>query len=211
MDPRNVGKLDRVNKASFKAFMTFKNLDFDAEKAARYSAVREAMAAIYCEDETLFGPTEALNWHENFGQLSQEDQVTVKKEIKRQTELIVKGKSRIQEKAKEIRQSFSKAVVSGSRSGSGKLVFEHYEKLISIWGGSANIESLSFGISSGELDDEHQEFTADLDVQEDNNEHVDNNLDESDSDPYVDTGNSLQTSTPANTGKKRWVVRLYQG
>ena len=58
------------------------------------------MAAIYCDDETLFGPTEAPNWPENFGQLSQEDQFTVKKEIKIQKELIVKGKSRIQEKNK---------------------------------------------------------------------------------------------------------------
>ena len=98
---------------SFKASMTFKNLDFDADKSAQYSAVRETMAAIYCNNETLFGPTEAPNWPENFGQLSQEDQVTVKKEIKIQKELTVKGKSRIQEKTKEIRQSFSKAVVSG--------------------------------------------------------------------------------------------------
>ena len=30
---------------SFKASMTFKNLDFDANKAAQYSAVRETMAA----------------------------------------------------------------------------------------------------------------------------------------------------------------------
>ena len=55
-----------------------------------------------------------------------------------------------------------------------------------------------------ELDDEHQEFFADLDVQEDNNnEHVDNNQDESDSEPDVDPGNSLQTSTPPNTGKRK--------
>ena len=40
------------------------------------------MAAIYCDDETLFGPTESPNWPENFGQLSQEDQVIVKKEVK---------------------------------------------------------------------------------------------------------------------------------
>ena len=76
----------------------------------------------------------------------------------------MKGKRWIQEKTKEIRQSFSTAVVSGSRSGSGKLVFEHYDKLVSIRGGSANIEPLSFGISSGELDGEHQEFSADLDI-----------------------------------------------
>ena len=64
------------------------------------------MSTIYCDDETLFGPTEAPNWPEKFGQLSQEDQVTVKKEIKIQKELIVKGKSKIQEKTKDIRQSF---------------------------------------------------------------------------------------------------------
>ena len=34
-------------------------------KAAQYSAVRETTAAIYCDDETLFGPTEAPNWPEN--------------------------------------------------------------------------------------------------------------------------------------------------
>ena len=91
------------------------------DKAAQYSAVREIMTVIYCEDETLFRPTDAPNWPENFGQLSQEDQVAVKQEIKIRTELIVTGKSKIQEKTKEFRQSFSKAVVSGSHSGSGKL------------------------------------------------------------------------------------------
>ena len=44
--------------------------------------------------------------------------------------------------------------------------------------------------------------SADLDVQENNkNQNVDNNLDESDSEADVDTGNSLQTSMPANTKK----------
>ena len=79
----------------------------------------------------------------------------MKKEIKIQKEMIVKEKSRIQEKTKEIRQTFSKAAVSGE---SGRLVFEHCKKLVSIWDGSANIELLSFEISSGEFDDEHQEF-----------------------------------------------------
>ena len=46
---------------SFEASMTFKNLDFDADKAAQYSAVRETMADIYCDDETLLGLTEAPN------------------------------------------------------------------------------------------------------------------------------------------------------
>ena len=33
----------------------------------------ENLSAIYCDDETLFGPTEAPNWPANFGQVSQED------------------------------------------------------------------------------------------------------------------------------------------
>ena len=47
--------------------MTFKNLDFDSDKTAQYSAVRERMPAIYCYVETLLCPTEAPNWTENFG------------------------------------------------------------------------------------------------------------------------------------------------
>ena len=84
------------------------------------------------------------------------------------------------------------------------MAFEHYQNLISIWANSANIKSLSFRISTGELDDEREELSADLDVQEDNNnEHIDNNQDESDSKPNVDAGNSLQTSVPPNSGKRK--------
>ena len=61
-----------------------------------------------------------------------------------------RGKKWIQEKTKEIRQAFSKAVVSGPRSGSGKIVFEHYDNLLLIWGGLANSNPLPFGISSSE-------------------------------------------------------------
>ena len=56
--------------------------------------------------------------------------------------------------------------MSGSRSESGKLVFQH---LISVWSGVADIERLLFGISSGELDDKHEEFSEDFNVQENNN------------------------------------------
>lgn len=47
------------------------------------------------------------------------------------------------EKVIEIRQNFSKAVVSGSRSGSEKIVYEFYDKLITLWVGSAATEPLS--------------------------------------------------------------------
>ena len=57
----------------------------------------------------------------------------------------------MQEKLKEIRQSFSKAVTTGSRSGSGKIVLEHFDQLVQIWGGSPATESLTFGTNTDEV------------------------------------------------------------
>ena len=61
---------------------------------------------------------------------------------------IQKGHQRIQEKIKEIRQNFSKAVTAGTRSGSGRIVYEFYDELIAIWGGSVASEPFPFGVSS---------------------------------------------------------------
>ena len=71
--------------------------------------------------------------------MPQEDQVTVKR-IKTQKDLIVGRKNRMQKKVKEIK-SFFKTIVSGSRSGSSKLVFRHYDK-ISLYGVVLLISSL---------------------------------------------------------------------
>jgi len=42
--------------ANFKAQMEYKNVDFNADKVKQYEAVREAMARIYEEEPTFFGP-----------------------------------------------------------------------------------------------------------------------------------------------------------
>ena len=57
-----------------------------------------------------------------------------------------RGRNRIIEKVKEIRQNFSKAVTIGTRSGSGKIVYEFVDKLVTIWGGSVNTKPLQFGV-----------------------------------------------------------------
>ena len=135
---------------SIKSMMQFKNLEFDADKTAQYSSIRESMAALYPDDTSLFGRINAPFLPEDLNDLSEKERVINSKEFKQQSKLWSRGKSRVMEKIKEIRQRFSKAVISGSRSGSGKLVFEHYDLLVSIWGGSANVEPLSFGINGGE-------------------------------------------------------------
>ena len=140
--------------SSYKSIMEYRSLDFDADKPAQYKHLRKEMAKLYAdEDESLFGPvSQDLPLSDNeFDEMSDEEKAQVKKERDRVKSCITKGYNRIVEKVKEIRQSFSKAVVSGTRSGCGKIVFEFYEKLVTIWGGSANTEPLSFGISSETL------------------------------------------------------------
>ena len=39
-------------------------------------------------------------------------------------------------------------MLNGTRSGSGKLVYEFYDKLVLIWGSSASVEPLSYGVST---------------------------------------------------------------
>ena len=112
------------------------------------------MAKLYAdEDESLLGPvSQDLPLSDNeFDEMSDEEKAQVKKEQDCVKSCITKGYNRNVEKVKEIRQSFSKAAVSGTRSGCGKIVFEFYEKLVTIWGGSANTEPMSFGISSETL------------------------------------------------------------
>ena len=41
---------------NFKAQMEYKNIDFNADKVKQYEAVRGAMACIYEEEPTFFGP-----------------------------------------------------------------------------------------------------------------------------------------------------------
>ena len=61
------------------------------------------------------------------------------------------GYNRIKEKLKSIRQDYSKAVVAGTRSGSGKIVIQYFDDLVLIWGGSPATEPLPCGVDSARL------------------------------------------------------------
>ena len=63
---------------------------------------------------------------------------------------MIRGRNRIIEKVEDIRQNFSKAVTAGTRSRSGKIVYEFFDKLVTIWGGSANTKPLERGVQSGD-------------------------------------------------------------
>ena len=161
----------------YKSLMSYKGLDFDGDKPMQYRELRLKLADIYRNDTSVFGPVVAENLPEDYQILSKEQQIDVKRNIKSSKDYVTKGTKRVMEKVKEIRQGFSKAIVSGMRSGSGKVVFEFFDKLVELWGGSANIEKLNFGIHGDTLFD---------DV--DDNDIDDNNA-------IDDTLSSIETST----------------
>ena len=83
------------------------------------------MASIYkYQDQSLLGRVRAEVLPKDFENLDTKEKVLVKVAVKNSKEQIHKSTKRIIEKVKEMDQNLSKAIIKGSRSGSGKLVFE---------------------------------------------------------------------------------------
>lgn len=123
--------IDSLN--AIKSEMVFKGLDFDAEKYMQYKTVRcLAMARKY----ESYGPIAAEEMPANIEDLSAEEQKAIKNKIKISKDLITKADKRVMEKIKDIQQNFS-----------GKLVYEHYDKPVHIWGSTPNVVPLEFGVS----------------------------------------------------------------
>ena len=136
--------------ANYKSKMDYQNSDFNADKVKQYEAVREAMARIYEEEPTFFGPP-AITPLPAPDQVDETEMADIQRRQKNDKELIKKGYNRIQEKLKEIRQHFATTVTTGSRIGSGKIVLEFFDQLRQIWGGRPSTEPLSCGVSTETL------------------------------------------------------------
>ena len=120
---------------AYKAKMEYQAIDFDGDRAAQYKELRTEMAKLYeIEDVTLFGPASLSAPTCSLEDMSKEEKKNFLAKQKKENSEIQKGHQRIQEKVKEIRQNFSKAVTAGRRSGSGKIVYEFYDELVRIWG-----------------------------------------------------------------------------
>ena len=135
-----------------------------------------------------FGPQEVEKVPTS--EMCKEEKDAHMKKIKLQRDHIKKGYGRIQEKIKEIRQNFSSAVVNGRRSGSGKIVFQHYDRLVKIYGGTASSEPLPAGVDTDTFNCANQNELIVTDEMLDEDLSVD-----------VNTDTSANTDTPASKRK----------
>ena len=136
--------------------MEHNNIDFNTDKVKQCEAVREAVACIYEEDLTFFGPPVITPMTTPVDQVDEKGDAEIQRRQKIDKELIKKGYTPVQEKLKEIRQNFAIAVTSGSRSGSGKIVLEYFDQLKQIWGGSPSTEPLSCGVGTDDFTDSNE-------------------------------------------------------
>lgn len=148
----------------FKVICEYSGIDFDADKSSQYKHLRTEMAKLYVdEDETYFGAVESTIL---VSELLTKEAKQIEKENKK---IVDRGYKRILEKVKDIRQKFSKALLAGTRSGSGKFIYEHYDKLVQLWGGCPNTEPNPTGVDSSQLmstlmeNDEFESYTSLID------------------------------------------------
>ena len=155
------------------------------------------MAKLYsCGDETnslVLFPL-MVSPH-NSKDLTQSEQKSLKQNQKEETWW--PGEStELNEKVKEIRQKFSKAVASQNRSGSD----EFWDSLVALWGATASFEQLPFGVQSDE------KGGTSLNAEEPDggveSEHAHTPTHTSDAQPHGDADVDQDAGTPRTTKRK---------
>jgi hypothetical protein len=131
---------------SYKVDKEGEGIDFEGDLVQLYGDIRMRMAERYDEDN--FGPVEHVAATTDASEMSKEEYKTFKDKFDKDQKSMKLGYDRVKAKIKKIRTSFQKAVLEGTRSGSGRVIKEHWDSLIQIWGGAPGTVPLEYGESS---------------------------------------------------------------
>ena len=118
--------------------------DFEGDLVRLYSELRISMSMEFSADD--FGPTTITM--KDTEEMSKEEVNKYRKKIKLDEDRKKRGYQRIREKVKSLRNDYRKAIDSGRRSGSGRLVQVHFLEMKEIWGGSPAVQSIEEGFDS---------------------------------------------------------------
>ena len=123
---------------------TFEGVDFESDFVELYEGVREMVAAMYAP--TDFGPVKVALRETD--EMAREEMIEYKQIIDRQEKQRKDGYNGIKAKLKELRRGYKSTVDKGTRSGSGRIVKEHFEVLQDIWSGCPAVNSLESTLTS---------------------------------------------------------------
>ena len=148
-----------------KSLYEFKGIDFEADLVKLYTDIRIMMAKRYENGE--FGPIAARELKDD---LEPTELAKEKVKLERDKKAMKQGYSRIRVKAKEIRQSYRKAITEGQRSGSGRVICDNWDQLKSIWGGSPATVTITNAVTSTENESADDEDSNEFIEQESDDE-----------------------------------------
>eukprot|EP00112_Aurelia_sp_Birch-Aquarium-sp1_P020089 Seg509.14 transcript_id=Seg509.14/GoldUCD/mRNA.D3Y31 product="hypothetical protein" protein_id=Seg509.14/GoldUCD/D3Y31 len=143
----------------------------EADLVKLYEDIRQLMASMYPPEN--FGPEEITRIPEG---LDDREKVKLERFIAEEKRLIKVGYGRVKGRVKSVRQNFKKAVIEGTRSGSGKLLIRNWDRLVMIWGGCPSVTKIggavtsiaaeNAGCASGDESETEEASSTDVETQE---------------------------------------------
>ena len=150
------------NLIAYKNEMSYKGLDFQADLVECYSEVRKMMAQMYSPVD--FGPENIPL--QDTDDMDDDELVQYKRKVERLEKQKKDGYTRIKAKVKELRSGYKVAIDKGTRSGSGRLICNNFDKLQEIWGRNPCVSSLPNALCSHPLPREENDESEALDLEE---------------------------------------------
>ena len=139
----------------YKNEMVHSGYDFQSDLVACYAHLRKKLAQQF----EGFGPIAVPNLNKDC--TDKEELIQFKRRVDAMEKEKKEGYARIRVKVKDLRSGYKIAVDKGTRSGSGRLVYDHFDILSEIWRGSPAVSSLDSAVSSiAEEEDENNEMDS---------------------------------------------------
>eukprot|EP00112_Aurelia_sp_Birch-Aquarium-sp1_P020835 Seg546.4 transcript_id=Seg546.4/GoldUCD/mRNA.D3Y31 product="hypothetical protein" protein_id=Seg546.4/GoldUCD/D3Y31 len=155
----------------YKTKKDYEGKDMEADLVKLYEDIRQLMASMYPPEN--FGPEEITRIPEG---LDDREKVKLERFIAEEKRLIKVGHGRVKGRVKSVRQNFKKAVIEGTRSGSGKLLIRNWDRLVMIWGGCPSVTKIggavtsiaaeNAGCASGDESETEEASSTDVETQE---------------------------------------------
>ena len=151
----------------YKVKKDFEGKDIEADLIKFYEDIRQLMARLYPSED--FGmeeidelPTDA----------DDQEKLRLQKIIAEQTKQIKTGYGRIKSRIKIIRQNFKRAVVAGTRSGSGKIIIQNWDELLMIWGSCPSVKRIDGPVMTKTMNEVESDDSTSNDIPQDNDEEI---------------------------------------
>ena len=151
----------------YKVSKDFEGKDIEADLVKFYEDIRQLMARMYPPED--FGleeidelPTDA----------DDQEKLRLQKIIAEQKKQIKAGYGRIKSRIKIIRQNFKRAVVAGTRSGSGKIIIQNWDELVMIWGSCPSVKRIDGAAMTKTMEEVESEDSTSNDIPQDNDEEI---------------------------------------